>query len=72
MDNIRAGKEASVFFYLCNRMPERWRHVNRIIYEGEMTLTHVDGNELLQKLRAAAKTHDPDAGNNADSPEAES
>jgi hypothetical protein len=30
MKNILAGKETSLIFYLCNRMPGRWKNVQRV------------------------------------------
>jgi len=30
LKNIFAGKESSLFFYLCNRMPERWKSIQKI------------------------------------------
>ena len=35
MQNIKAGKEASIFFFLCNRAPDRWRHIQTIEHGGD-------------------------------------
>ena len=34
LKNIKDGKETSIFFFLCNRAPERWKHIQRIEHTG--------------------------------------
>jgi len=39
-ENISKGKEASIFFYLCNRAPTKWRNVQKIENEHSGALTY--------------------------------
>ena len=36
MINVRKGKEASLFFFLCNRAPDRWKNIQRIEHSGKI------------------------------------
>ena len=36
--NITSGKEASLFFYLCNRSPERWKNIQKVEHTGEIQI----------------------------------
>jgi len=35
LTNIKKGKEASLFFYLCNKLPNKWRNIQRIEHTGK-------------------------------------
>lgn len=35
MKSIRAGNVTAQIFWLCNRRPDRWRHVQRVEHTGE-------------------------------------
>ncbi len=32
--NISLGREASIFFFLCNRRPDRWAHIQKLEHTG--------------------------------------
>jgi len=54
LKNILAGKETSLIFYLCNRMPERWKNVQRVEQKFDST-TEGKIDQLLSFLGEALK-----------------
>ena len=44
--NVEYGKEASVFFALCNWAPDKYRHVNKIEHSGKID----DGSSELKEV----------------------
>jgi len=34
LENIKKGKEASIFFFLCNRVPEKWQSIQKVEHTG--------------------------------------
>lgn len=53
MKNILAGKEASLFFYLTNERPEKWKQKGlEFNYSHQQNILNVSPEALIGKLRA--------------------
>lgn len=46
MINIRQGKEASLFFYLVNRKPDRWKSIQKVEHSGKVEVNNNPVNIL--------------------------
>lgn len=50
IENLQAGREASLFFFLCNRAPERWKNIQHVKASGRFeTVAKVELVPLTKK-----------------------
>lgn len=48
-ENVKAGREASIFYFLGNRAADKWRSVNRVEHSGSFTLKSLITGEGVQE-----------------------
>ena len=60
LKSAKSGNVTSMIFYLCNRVPGRWQHVNQVRVDTKIDV-HVGAEQALQaKIMSMAQLEEPE------------